>query len=151
MYEELRISGVAAVLGDAANFDPAEQVERQKAFEAKAAVAAIAGRAALNADGAEKELDDGSYDDVLNEGQRSRLRARIGLAREDWESELTGIRRNALADMDRKAFAFLSDYRRRLADGAATRVELMDAKTAALSRKPRPKSCAPTSMTPPCD
>ncbi len=32
--------------------------------------------------------------------------------------------------MDREAFTFLSGYRRRLADGAATRVELMDAETA---------------------
>ncbi len=59
MYEELRRAGVAAVLGDAANFSPEEQVERQKAFEARAAVAAVAGRAALDADGAEAALDDG--------------------------------------------------------------------------------------------
>jgi hypothetical protein len=130
MYEELRIAGVAAVLGDEANFDPVEQVERQKAFEAQAATAAVTGMAALNADLADQELDDGRYDDVLDAGQKSRLRQRIGLAREDWESELTGIRRNALADMDRKAFTFLSDYRRKLADGAANRVELMDAETA---------------------
>ena len=32
--------------------------------------------------------------------------------------------------MDRKAFAFLSDYRRKLGSGAATRVELLDAETA---------------------
>ncbi len=130
MYEELRIAGVAAVLGDAANFDPVEQVERQKAFEAKAATVAIAGMAALDADGAEAALDDGRFDDVLDAGQKSQLRARIGLAREDWESELDNVRRNALTDMDRKAFAFLSDYRRKLAAGAATRVELMDAETA---------------------
>ncbi len=84
----------------------------------------------LDADGAEAALDDGRYDAVLDEGQKSRLRQRIGLARQDWEAELTGIRRNAAAALDRRAFAFLSDYRRRLAAGEANRVELMDAETA---------------------